>query len=285
MTPTFHYKMQPDEMASYIRFSAEEGELLRELWPHVAPEVDRICAVFYDRALSHSVTAAILGDPARVGRLMKTLKVWLAELLQGPWDAPYWARRERIGQVHVEVGLPPAAMFTAMAVVRAELAQIIFSRFPQPQRYVAAVCKITELDVGVMTGSYYDQEREKSLAELENVLVSNIPSPAILLDSNDMVTAATPAIHTLTGTTHIIGRTLHDALPPELIRESDLAQHILSARRRRRSVTLPRVDVPLGDRVTNLAITVVPLDHTVDHSEQVDVLAPWVLGPDERQQV
>jgi hypothetical protein len=65
--------------------------------------------------MSEEVTSRILGDSATVDRLMHTLKVWARELLNGPWDDAYWERRRRIGHRHVEVGLPPAAMFTAMA--------------------------------------------------------------------------------------------------------------------------------------------------------------------------
>ena len=254
-------RMKPSEMVAYVGFGEAEQVHLRALWPHVEPELDRVCAAFYERALSNPVTSAVLGDAGRVNRLMATLRVWLMELLNGPWDAGYWERRSRIGHRHVEINLPPGAMFTAMSVIREEVARIISERSEHKTETLIALCKVTELDLGVMTGTYYDEQRERLLSELETLIVSNIQAPAILLDSNDIVTAATPAMERLAEARTLIGRPLKDSLPPALIEAADLVYHLAHARSRRRSVTLPRVDLTLGGREVHLAITVVPLDH------------------------
>ena len=254
-------RMKPADMVAYVGFGPAEQERLRALWPFVEPELDRVCGAFYERALSNPVTRAVLGDEARVSRLMATLRVWLMELLNGPWDAGYWERRSRIGHRHVEINLPPGAMFTAMSVVREELARIVAKGVPNATETLIAVCKVTELDLGVMTGTYYDEQREKLLSELQTLIVSNIQAPAVLLDSNDIVTASTPAMERLSAARTLIGRPLQDSLPPALIEAADLVYHLAHARGSRRSVTLPRVDVTLGGREVHLAITVVPLDH------------------------
>ena len=124
-------QMKPSDMVAYMGFGEADHMHLRALWPLVEPEIDNICAVFYARALSIPVTSAVLGDPGRVTRLMSTLRVWLMELLNGPWDAGYWERRSRIGHRHMEINLPPGAMFSAMSVVREELSRIM-SRGPPP---------------------------------------------------------------------------------------------------------------------------------------------------------
>lgn len=254
-------RMKPSEMVAYVGFGEVEQAHLRALWPHVEPELDRVCAAFYERALSNPVTSAVLGDAGRVSRLMATLRVWMMELLNGPWDAGYWQRRSRIGHRHVEINLPPGAMFTAMSVVREELARIIAETADNKVETMIALCKVTELDLGVMTGTYYEEQREKLLSELETLIVSNIQAPAILLDSRDIVTAATPAMERLAEARTLIGRPLAASLPPALIEAADLVHHLGHARSRRRSVTLPRVDLTLGGREVHLAITVVPLDH------------------------
>jgi len=254
-------QMKPADMVAYMGFGEADHAHLRALWPHVEPELDNICAVFYARALSNPVTSAVLGDPTRVTRLMSTLRVWLMELLNGPWDAGYWERRSRIGHRHMEIRLPTGAMFSAMTVVREEISRIVLRDGSNPTETLVALCKVTELDLGVMTGTYYDEQREKLLSELETLIVSNIQAPAILLDSRDLVTASTAAMERLCEVRTLIGRPLADSLPPALIAASDLVYHLAHARRLRRSVTLPRVDVVLGGRTLHLAITVVPLDH------------------------
>ena len=254
-------QMKPSDMVAYIGFGEADHAHLRALWPLVEPELDNICAVFYARALSIPVTSAVLGDPGRVSRLMSTLRVWMMELLNGPWDAGYWERRSRIGHRHMEINLPPGAMFSAMSVVREELSRIIMREATNPTETLIALCKVTELDLGVITGTYYDEQREKLMSQLETLIVSNIQAPAILLDSRDIVTASTPAMERLAEARTLIGRPLADSLPPALIEASNLVYHLAHARRLRRSVTLPRVDVVMGGRPLHLAITVVPLDH------------------------
>ena len=243
-------QMKPADMVAYMGFGEADHVHLRALWPLVEPELDNICAVFYARALSNPVTSAVLGDPGRVSRLMSTLRVWMMELLNGPWDAGYWERRSRIGHRHVEINLPPGAMFSAMTVVREELSRIILRETANPTETLVALCKVTELDLGVITGTYYDEQRDKLLSQFETLIVSNIQAPAILLDSRDMVTASTPAMERLAEAKTLIGRPLADSLPPALIAASDLVYHLAHARRLRRSVTLPRVDVVMGGRCT-----------------------------------
>lgn len=113
--------MQLAAYLRYVQFEDADGIRLRAFWPLVEPHVDTLCAKFYERVLSESSTAAILEAPDVVKRLMRSLGVWLRETMNGPWDTEYAVRRQRIGHVHVAVGVPHGAMFSAMTVVQTEL--------------------------------------------------------------------------------------------------------------------------------------------------------------------
>jgi signal transduction histidine kinase len=95
-----------------------------------------------------------------VGHLKVTLVAWLDTLLSGPWDEAYWSARQRIGRVHVRIGLPQHYMFGAMNVVRVELARIAYERFhPDPlelQRVRNALGKVLDLELAVMLDTYRD---------------------------------------------------------------------------------------------------------------------------------
>jgi signal transduction histidine kinase len=58
----------------------------------------------------------ITGGPAQIERLKGTLRTWVRELLVGPYDQDYVARRWRVGWRHVEIGLDQ--VFTNVALSR-----------------------------------------------------------------------------------------------------------------------------------------------------------------------
>ena len=90
---------------------------------------------------------------------------WLDRLLAGPWDEEYWESRQRIGRVHVRIGLPQHFMFGAMNVVRSELSRIAYQHFhgdpPRLHQIDIALGKILDLELGIMLHTY----REDLLAQ------------------------------------------------------------------------------------------------------------------------
>ena len=59
--------------------------------------------------------------PAQIERLKGTLREWLRELLSGPYDSDYVARRWRVGWRHVEIGLDQVYTNVALSRLRTGL--------------------------------------------------------------------------------------------------------------------------------------------------------------------
>jgi signal transduction histidine kinase len=160
-----------DELKRYVRFGEADERALRALHAAAAPRFEDVAQIFYDRILSHEdARKALVGGESRVGQLKVTLVRWMDTLLSGPWDERYWQARYRIGRVHVRIGLPQHYMFTAMNVIRAELARIAwagFHRDPAELEVVRdALGKILDLELAVMLDTYRDDLlAEKARAE------------------------------------------------------------------------------------------------------------------------
>jgi signal transduction histidine kinase len=160
-----------EELKRYVRFGEADERALRALHAAAAPHFEQVADVFYDRILSHEdARKALVGGESRVGQLKITLVRWMETLLSGPWDERYWQSRYRIGRVHVRIGLPQHYMFTAMNVVRVELARIAWSRFhrdPDELEVVRnALGKILDLELAIMLDTYRDDLlAEKARAE------------------------------------------------------------------------------------------------------------------------
>jgi signal transduction histidine kinase len=159
-----------EELKRYVRFADGDERALRALHEAAAPRFEEIAEVFYDRILSHpEARKALVGGESSVGRLKVTLVAWMDTLLTGPWDERYWESRLSIGRVHVRIGLPQHYMFTAMNVIRSELARIAWARFhDDPDQLHAvrtALGKILDLELAVMLDTY----REDLLAQQARV--------------------------------------------------------------------------------------------------------------------
>lgn len=253
-----------DEMKSWEGFGPDDEVRLRALAEFAEPHLAGLADTFYERILAHPRAAAVLKDDAQVQRLKGTLRQWASELLHGPWDAAYYARRERIGRVHVDVGLPSRYMFTAMNVFRTGLCDLASQRLGVPGQHDHETClsisKVADIDLAIMTGTYLERRESLRMATLQDLIVSHMPVTVLLLDDRLHVSAATRPSARLFGDVPVLGRPYQDALPPALLAVSQLDIHLRRALTTRREVTLPRVDVAMDGQERNFRVSVVPLD-------------------------
>ena len=143
------------ELKRYVAFTADDARLMAALRPHAEPQFPRIAQEFYERIREHEEAHAIFKDDAQVARLQRSLQGWLGRLLSGTYDESYYADAQKIGRVHVRVGLPQRYMFTAMALIRVELLRIIEKAFGAgAEPYREAVSRLIDIELAIMLDSY-----------------------------------------------------------------------------------------------------------------------------------
>jgi len=252
-----------EEMKSYVGFSDDCVKHLHDLRPHVQGEIAPIVDRFYERVQQFPGAANVLRGPAQVERLKKTLRTFIEEMLTGPYDQAYFAKRRRIGQVHVRVGLPEHYVFTAMNRIRVDINRVCFRAFPPEQafRVSEAVARITDLELAVMSSTYLEAHEAHQLRTLQDLIVQNLPVTVLCLDDSGRVTSATRPSTRLFGMASAHGRHYEDFLPPELIERSDLPSHLGRALATGHEITIPRARVGESGSARQFRITLVPLDH------------------------
>jgi len=251
-----------DEMKAYVGFGERDERHLREFWRQcVEPGADHVVTAFYDRVEQSPITRRILTDRATVERLRVTLHQWLFELCTGPWDQAYYERRQRIGKVHVDVGLPHRFMFAAMSVIRQQLHRMAIGTYPVDEAISVceAIDKITEMDLSIMTQHYAKVRSDARLANLEEVIVSHLPVTVLLCTADGRVVASTRPGVSLFDANDDGVITLDEALPDDLIAAADLWNQLERSATSRRDITLVRVDVERGDGRRSFKIQLVPL--------------------------
>ena len=170
------------DMKAYVGFDEEDARLLAELHTPLCSQLPQVVEHFYQVLQADSQTRSVLESNQRhVGSLRETLNIWLHELFGGHYGTDYFEHRCRIGRKHVLVNLPQHYMFTAMNVIRLDLAERISMLDPEAStRRLAALHKILDLELAVMNETYREdligalkqaeQERyEQKLSESEHL--------------------------------------------------------------------------------------------------------------------
>ena len=253
-----------DEMKAWVQFAPEDEVLLRGFLPVVKPHLTALSELFYSRIQLSPGASAVLRDDAQIARLKGTLSQWALELVSGPWDDAYYMRRERIGRMHVQVGLHSRYMFTAMNVYRDAMCRIA-SEYSDPalgRLTCCSISKVADMDLAIMTGTFLESSERRQVSTLQDLLISQMPVTVLLIDGDGRVAAATRPGIRLFGDTPVIGRRWMDALPAPLVRAADLDAVLQRALESGREIALPRVDVRLEGEDRNFHLSVVPLDPT-----------------------
>src|SRR5690606_21234141 len=110
------------ELQEYVGWDDSDARRVQAvaglLEPYLAPLIDD----FYAEIDRHPGTRRVItGGQAQVERLKGTLRRWLAELLSGPYDRDYVARRWQVGWRHVEIGLDQIYTNVALSRLRTGL--------------------------------------------------------------------------------------------------------------------------------------------------------------------
>jgi PAS domain S-box-containing protein len=148
-----------EELKRYVRFDHADEAALRAWASHAEPHFRSITDTFYEHIDAHPPARAVFSGPDQVERLKLALCEWLGQLLRGPWDDAYYARRMRIGARHVAIGLPQRYMFGAMNVVRDSLQRLAAD---EPAGVLArALDKMLDIELAIMLESYNEAHVEQ----------------------------------------------------------------------------------------------------------------------------
>jgi signal transduction histidine kinase len=158
MTPDTLFRRYQD-LQRYVGWTDADAANVRSvaglLGPHLGPLVDD----FYAEIERHPDAAKVItGGAAQIGRLKGTLVEWLRELLDGPYDLDYVARRWRVGWRHVEIGLDQVYTNVALSRLRRGLLRTLDRHWPGDPRDSLRVREslntLLDLDLAIIEDAY-----------------------------------------------------------------------------------------------------------------------------------
>lgn len=143
---------------AYLEFDEHDRALLHDLKALVEEHLTAIVEQFYQHLLVHEETRDIFRDEAMVNRLKEAQKAYLRQLFQGPYDAGYFERRWRIGDIHNTIKLEPHWFIGAFQIYHRILYPLILERYQDDSKavvdHILALDKIMNLDMQLGIDSY-----------------------------------------------------------------------------------------------------------------------------------
>jgi signal transduction histidine kinase len=178
--------MEPDalyrryrELQQYVGWTEDDARCVQATAALLDLSLPALVDDFYEEIDRHpDARKVITGGAAQIVRLKGTLVRWLQELLAGPYDRDYVARRWRVGWRHVEIGLDQVYTNVALSRLRRGLMRALEERWPGEHRDLLATRRslntLMDLDLAIIEDAYQAeylerQQRSERLAAIGQV--------------------------------------------------------------------------------------------------------------------
>ncbi len=209
-----HTHATPDLGMSRISLTSEETDTRREFLGITQADLDRLSSLkkpfettsslvleeFYS-FIAQSPELAKLVPPHQVERLIKQVRSYWQEFLDGKFDRPYAASRMRVGVIHEHIGIDPQLYLMGLArqvmgflrgipTERNDFAEVLKSFF-----------KAILFDVTFIIDAYMESRAETLLRTegYANQLLSTLDTAVVVMDSQNRIQFANKVFVSLVG--------------------------------------------------------------------------------------
>ena len=167
------------QLKEHYKFTEEEALILKKLQPRMEKLADTFIDEFYDYIWGFGRTAKYLKNNEIISRHKIKIKAWFINLFSGKYDISYFLSIYKIGEIHVQIGLPTHHVNSAFTFVRTIVLKSIEENFENKEQHVReinAVEKIIDMNLDVLTSSYREEELGKflSLSRTEKGILSSL---------------------------------------------------------------------------------------------------------------
>ncbi len=152
------------EILRHYRFGPADDENRRRLGELLLPEADALAEAFYDYLAADPYTASFFPTEAAAQRRRATLREWFHDLFTARLDGAHLRRLERVGKVHVRIGLSGHHVNAAMNFVRSFCTDALDRQVPDGEARASlqsTLHKLLDLNLDVLTGSYREEEMRR----------------------------------------------------------------------------------------------------------------------------
>lgn len=150
------------KLLSDYKIDSADLENIKLAGPIVESNKEKIADHHYDRLLTNKETAQFFKDEKTLSRAREAFIQWLKDLVSGDYSAGYYVKLNRIGGIHVKIGLPAFHVNVQVAHVRHFVEELICQSYNDDPKKAAeinrSIGKLLDLNLDLMTRSYREEE-------------------------------------------------------------------------------------------------------------------------------
>ena len=170
-------------LKAHYRFTKDDEALLMQMQPTMESFSDDFLQGFYEFIWSFGKTAEFLKDQEVIQRHRAKIREWYLDLFNGTYDITYFLKLYKIGEIHVQLGLPTHYVNAAFNYVRVFILGRIHKHCLEAEDLtdrLKAIEKILDINLDVLTSSYRQEEMSRflSLSKVEKTLLGGLKKTA-----------------------------------------------------------------------------------------------------------
>ncbi len=147
------------ELQNYVGWTDDDLQRVASARDVLLAKTGPLINDFYDEIQRHPrAVAVITGGQEQIARLKTTLRIWLRQLLTGPYDHDYVVLRYNVGRRHVAIGLEQVYVSAAISRLRTGFSQQLHDTWqgsPEDlRRTMESLNKLLDLDLAIMEDAY-----------------------------------------------------------------------------------------------------------------------------------
>lgn len=153
-----------DQIRSHFGFTEEDQENLKYLAKILLPLKNQLAEDFYEYLARYPATAKYFKTEAAIEHRKKTFLSWFQDLLSSQYDNRFLLRLQRIGKIHVEIGLPGFQVDAAMNFVRELCQQQISAHIKDSaaqEGLGSTMNKILDINLSIISSSFGEEKMKK----------------------------------------------------------------------------------------------------------------------------
>jgi len=152
------------EIRDQFEFTDEDQENLGKLGEILLPLSDQLAEDFYDYLAQNPKTAAYFKTDEAVKRRKETFQSWFHDLFTSQYDNRYLLKLQKIGKVHVKIGLDSYHVNASMTFIREQCRRQITARIKDgicKEDLLITLHKVLDINLSIITSSYQEEKLKK----------------------------------------------------------------------------------------------------------------------------
>lgn len=153
-----------EDIRKQFEFTEQDQENLKLLGEILLPMADHFAEDFYDFLVQHPKTADYFKTDEAIARRKETFKSWFNDLFNSQYDNRYLLRLQKIGKVHVRIGLDSYHVNAAMSFVREQCRRQVAAQIKDgilKEDILITLHRALDINLSILTSSYQEEKLKK----------------------------------------------------------------------------------------------------------------------------